>query len=126
MDVNLLLSAFVLLFFKHFIVDFPMQTRYQYSNKGKYGHPGGILHAGLHTIGTMVALVPFLGYSTLLLILAIAEGVAHYHIDWAKIYINTRMEWECNTSERFWWLLGFDQFMHYMTYATMLLIYVRA
>lgn len=28
------------------------------------------------------------------------------------------------TSEKFWWLLGFDQYLHYMTY--ILLIYIAA
>lgn len=125
MDVNTLMWVFALLFLKHFVVDFPMQTHYQYSNKGTYGHPGGILHAGLHTIGTLVFLVPFLGYSGLLLILSIAEGVVHYHIDWAKMQINTRANWACNTSEWFWVLLGFDQFLHYMTYFVMMMVYIN-
>jgi hypothetical protein len=34
--------------FKHAVADFYLQTAYQYSNKGKYGHPGGIIHAGIH------------------------------------------------------------------------------
>lgn len=41
-----------LLFTKHFIVDFPLQWEYQWKNKGTYGHPGGIIHAALHGIGT--------------------------------------------------------------------------
>jgi len=45
---------------KHFIVDFPLQAHpYQYKNKGTYGHPGGLLHSGLHLVGTLLFLLPF-------------------------------------------------------------------
>ena len=45
---------------KHLIVDFPLQAfPYQYKNKGTYGHPGGLLHAGLHLLGTFLVLVFF-------------------------------------------------------------------
>src|SRR5262245_47086258 len=49
----LILAAVAILLFKHAIADFYLQSAYQYSNKGKYGHPGGILHAAIH-----VALTP--------------------------------------------------------------------
>jgi len=44
MTVELLLI--LLLFTKHFVLDFPLQTKFQWSNKGTYGHPGGLLHSG--------------------------------------------------------------------------------
>ena len=36
----------LLLALKHFIADALLQRPYQYLNKGIYGHPGGIVHAG--------------------------------------------------------------------------------
>jgi hypothetical protein len=51
--VLLALAATVVLMSKHAVADFYLQTPYQYLNKGKYGHPGGIIHAGIH-----VALTP--------------------------------------------------------------------
>lgn len=98
---------------KHFIVDFLLQKKYQYSNKGIYGHPGGILHAGLHGISTWLCLffiTPFAIH------MAFVDFVAHYHIDWAKTNINQKMGWGPNTHEEFWYLLGLDQFLHYLTY----------
>lgn len=106
-----------LLGIKHFVVDFLLQRKYQYSNKGKYGHPGGLLHAGLHGIGTWLCLVAL---SPLALVLAIADAVAHYHIDWAKTNINQKMGWGPNTHEEFWWLLGLDQLLHYLTYVVII------
>lgn len=103
-----------LLFTKHFIVDFPLQHKYQWSNKGTYLHPGGLLHAGLHGIGTFLC---FLMVSPLVgIYFGLLDAFFHYHIDWAKMNINMIMTWKPNTHEQFWWLLGLDQYLHAMTY----------
>jgi hypothetical protein len=113
---------FLLLAFqvKHFIVDFPMQTPFQWQNKGTYGHLGGILHAGLHAAATLAILmlfnIPFIAS----FLLALAEGIVHYHIDWAKMNINRAKGWECNKHAQFWVLLGFDQLLHQLTYIALL------
>lgn len=39
-----------------------------------------------------------------------------------KLYIIEKKEWLPNTSEWYWYLLGLDQFLHYMTYV--LIIYL--
>lgn len=108
------LIVMTLLFTKHFIVDFPLQPRYMYSNKGTYGHPGGLLHAAAHGAGTWVCLVWFNPIAALWL--SLADAVVHYHIDWAKMTINKRMGWGPTTHEEFWWLTGLDQFLHALTY----------
>jgi hypothetical protein len=113
-----LLLVFTLLIVKHFIVDFPLQTKYQWSNKGTYAHPGGILHAGLHGIGTYVCLFWYAPVAAVYL--AFADMFIHYHIDWAKMNINSKMGWGPNTHDEFWWLLGLDQFLHYLTYVAIL------
>jgi hypothetical protein len=109
-----LLLIFTLLIVKHFIVDFPLQTKYQWSNKGTYGHPGGILHSGLHGIGTYLCLFWYAPIAAVYL--ALADMVIHYHVDWAKMNLNAKMGWGPNTHEEFWWLLGLDQLLHYLTY----------
>lgn len=112
---------FIGLITKHFLCDFPLQTRYQYSNKGTYGHPGGLLHALISVAGTMVALVVVLGYYNFFWWVALLEGVIHYHMDWAKMNLNNKWKLGPLTSEQFWWLLGFDQWIHYLTYAAMII-----
>lgn len=112
--MNEILILSLLLFTKHFIVDFPLQHRYQYSNKGRYGHPGGLLHAGLHGIGTYLCFVWFAPMAAIYL--ALIDAVVHYHIDWAKVNINDKMKWGPQTHEQFWWLLGLDQYLHALTY----------
>jgi len=112
MNDTLILVA--LLFTKHFIVDFPLQNRFQYANKGTYGHPGGLLHASIHGLTTALCFWWWAPLSCL--ILGFMDAVAHYHIDWAKVNINARMGWGPTTHEEFWWLTGLDQFLHALTY----------
>ena len=112
--MNTTLILITLLFTKHFIVDFPLQHKYQWSNKGTYGHPGGILHASLHGLATMLC---FWWYAPLACIyLGFIDAFVHYHIDWAKMNLNAKMGWGPNTHEQFWWLLGLDQYLHAITY----------
>ena len=111
---------------KHFICDFLIQTKYQYSNKHILGHLGGILHALIHVIGTCVVgwlivpklLIPYL------VTLSMFEGIIHYFTDWAKMNINIHFGWKCNTNEEFWWLTGFDQWIHGMCYIVILLFLI--
>lgn len=82
------LQALLLLFVKHFIADFPLQKwAYQYANKGTYGHPGGLLHAGIHVIGTFAVFMFMFDQLSLAAVyvagfLALLDGVIHYHVDW--------------------------------------------
>lgn len=112
--MNEILILISLLFIKHFIVDFPLQNKYQWSNKDKYGHPGGLLHASLHGLATMLC---FWWYAPLACIyLGLIDAVIHYHVDWAKMNLNSKMGWGPTTHEQFWWLLGADQLAHAATY----------
>jgi hypothetical protein len=112
--MNTVLVVLLLLTIKHFVVDFLLQNKFQWSNKGTYGHPGGLLHAGLHGVGTALCLYAFDWQH--ILFFAGFDAVIHYHIDWAKMNINARMGWTATTHEQFWWLLGLDQFLHSLTY----------
>lgn len=112
--MNETLILVLALFAKHFIIDFPLQNKYQWSNKGTYGHPGGLLHSALHGFGTM--LVFNFVAPVAALYLGLMDFVLHYHIDWAKMNLNSKMGWGPTTHEMFWWLLGLDQFLHALTY----------
>lgn len=113
-------------------MDFLLQTKYQYSNKGTYGHPGGIIHAQLHALASWMILF-FLGYhANIIFWLALAEAVVHYHIDWAKVQITKNCGWsKFDTgdaynpahlrifSNNYFHALGFDQLLHQLTYIAM-------
>jgi hypothetical protein len=107
---------------KHFVLDFLYQPPYQWKNKGTFGHPGGILHAGQHAVMTFCLLLGFTGGSLIALWLALAEFVAHYLIDWGKMNLNKKMGWGPTTHEQFWQLLGFDQLLHQLIYLGIVLI----
>jgi hypothetical protein len=105
------------LLLKHFVCDFPLQAfPWMYRNKGTYGHPGGIAHAAVHVVGTLLAL-GFCGVGFWIsLAAAVADGIVHYHIDWAKMRIGAWKNWGPTNSEYFWMLLGIDQLLHQLTY----------
>lgn len=107
----LLITAF---FLKHFLCDFPLQRwAYMFANKGTYGHPGGILHAAIHGIGTFIILavfgLPAIGF-------ALLDALIHYHVDWAKMKIGKVYNLKPDNSEWYWHLLGLDQLIHALTY----------
>ena len=111
-----MVTVLFLLFTKHLIIDFPLQTPYQWMNKGTYGHPGGLLHAGLHALGTLFVFLIVGASIEGAIILAVIDGIVHYHIDWAKMNINSRYGWKADTSPHFWTLLGINQYLHALTY----------
>lgn len=112
-----------LLLTKHLVVDFFLQGPYQYKNKGTFGHPGGILHASLHGLGTLVVFT-LCGFGTLSIALALLDACSHYLIDYTKVQINRRAGWGPTTHEQFWWLLGIDQWAHQMIYILMVALAV--
>jgi len=112
-------ALFALLFIKHFITDFALQTGWMVRTKGQYGHIGGVVHAGLHVIGSAAVLVFFTVSPLLMLTLLAGEGVVHYHLDWAKDRL-VSLGGFSPTSQIFWILTGLDQLLHQLTYLVMI------
>lgn len=109
-------EALLGLFIKHFICDFPLQMfPWIYQNKGRYFHPAGIAHAGIHGIGTFIVLIFFIDINISILF-ATLDMLLHYHIDWAKMNLSRLYDLKPNNSEWFWVLLGLDQLLHHLTY----------
>jgi hypothetical protein len=112
----LILAAVGVLMLKHMLADFYLQTPYQYLNKGRYGHPGGLLHSAIHVALTpLVYLVLAPGSLLVAGALALGEFALHYHIDWAKEQVNAANNLTPQ-DHRFWCLLGTDQLLHGLTY----------
>lgn len=112
--------CFTALSLKHCIIDFPLQTPYQYLNKGTFLHPGGIIHAALHGCGTLLCLLLFVP-SSIAALAGLADAAIHYTIDWTKVNLNKRWGLTPQT-EQFWWLLGTDQLAHYLMYSGLLFL----
>lgn len=117
--------ALLLFFAKHMIADFYLQTSYQYLNKGKYLHPGGLLHAGLHILGSAPIILYFLPSTekNVLYALLIGEFVIHYHVDWVKEQLSKQYKWTPQQTQ-FWVAIGTDQFIHYVTYLVMVAVLI--
>ena len=118
---ELALLAMAVLLIKHALFDFVFQGRYQLENKHIYGHPGGLLHAGLHIVGTapvFLVIRPSIGVATAILA---GEFVAHYHIDWAKDQLLRRTGWGY-ADPRYWSVFGLDQLLHGMAYVVIVWI----
>ena len=80
--------------------------------KGQYGKWGGIHHSGLQGICTYVILMHFLGVQACAM-LAVADFVIHYHVDWAKMNITRSLTPQ---DKKYWFWLGLDQLTHSLTY----------
>lgn len=104
----------LLLQLKHFLFDFVLQTPYQLKNKGAYGHPGGVLHSGLHAAATALILLVLATPVALLIAIVVGEFLVHYHIDWGKEQITRRKGTGQNAF--FWRMIGLDQLLHQLTY----------
>ena len=117
--LNQLLLVLLLFQIKHLVADFVLQSAYILNNRKVYGHPGGLLHVAIHLAGSLASLLVIGGNSRTILILLLAEAVIHYHIDWFKDNIVAARSWTPKDA-KFWYLLGFDQFLHQITYLGMI------
>lgn len=140
-----LLALGLLLALKHFLCDGPLQFQFQYMNKGKLFHIGGVSHATTHAAGTAIALLlsgAVIGQTALMAALIAADFVAHYFIDYAKTNL-TKKEWAeyigpaqmvdlvqvdpryikshlAIYSDWYFYALVLDQSLHFATYAVIM------
>jgi Protein of unknown function (DUF3307) len=121
-----LLAALAYLLFKHWLADFCLQTPYQYLNKGRYLHPGGLLHSAIHAVLTLPLLLILPPQSPAIAALIVAaEFAVHYHIDWGKDRLNRAARLD-HSKSRYWQLFGLDQLLHGLTYLAMVIALVMA
>ncbi|MDB2315481.1 DUF3307 domain-containing protein [bacterium] len=99
-----------LLFLKHFLFDYVLQSKAMLLSKHIYGRWSGILHAIAHGAGTFFVLS--ITSLTCALFFAVLDTVIHYHIDW----IRGRYGSKDVTSDCFWVHIGLDQLAHGFTY----------
>ena len=116
MDILLLI---MLLQIKHWYADFKIQTYVQTVKKGVWLDPIGISHTVDHIWGTLVALMVFNLFvpisAGLIVVVAFAEGITHYIIDYTKVKYGCKD----NTKPLFWNQFGLDQLAHQTCYLIM-------
>lgn len=98
--------------------DFFWQTPRMLADRGRYLHMGRAQHAGLHVIGSALALVIVGASVPLVAAIVLAEWGAHYHIDWAKGRWSDRSG-HTPTDGGYWQAVGVDQALHQLTYLAM-------
>lgn len=101
-----------LLFVKHYVIDFVMQTDAMVKSKGIYGDPQGVWHSAQQGFGTFLVALPFVTTPFGALFVGVLDFVLHYHIDWLKMNKGCRDI----TNPLFWNHLGLDQLAHALTY----------
>jgi hypothetical protein len=117
MSTHDIFILFFLLFTKHYIVDFILQTIEQVRTKGIWGHPVGFSHSLEQGIWTAVVLVFFTDFHTAVAV-GIIETHIHYITDWCKMRFG-----EKNMQEKLYWIqLGGDQYVHYLTYLAIIFL----
>ena len=122
--VQIALLATAYLMAKHMLADFVLQTPYQIRNKGTYLHPGGILHAGIHSALSLPVYAIVRADLRVTILLTLAEFLVHYHVDWTKEQVN-RCGQLTQSDATYWWTFGTDQLMHSLTYLAMVWLLMR-
>jgi hypothetical protein len=107
-----------LLFLKHWIIDFVMQTNDMVEGKAIYGNRMGVLHSLQHALATLLILLFFVD-PLIAVALAWFDLITHYHIDYIKMNYGSR---DINT-KAFWNHLGLDQMAHNFVYLIIVWIY---
>lgn len=98
---------------KHFIADFLLQTSWMaHGKEGRQSWLGPLavhvlIHAGL-TLLIALVVAPRLWW------LALIDLVVHFCVDRSKAKVGQRCSWDTKKTQ-YWWLLGFDQFIHQVT-----------
>lgn len=119
----LLVLSLALIETKHLLVDWVWQPCYEHQNKGIYGHWGGIRHSLKNALGTVACLFlvyPWSPTGTWITVFLI-DFITHYHIDWSKKQVTKRYGLDPMLHPQFWWLTGFDQYLHHIVYLVLAL-----
>ena len=107
------MEFFLLLLFKHAIVDLGMQSQLQGIDKGKY-FGNGHIHYAQHGIATFILCAIWLPVVPTI-ICTIIDYIFHWHIDYSKYKLNNLFKLEYR-SKGWWYLNVLDQCCHFITY----------
>jgi hypothetical protein len=105
---------------KHVIADYFLQYGWMIKDKGTYGAKGGLAHAGLHGILTLLVLASLGMPLFFSLVLGALDAVLHYHIDYVKSNV-WKSRGYTSQDQMFWVTHGVDQFAHFLTYVGIIL-----
>ncbi|MCE8511963.1 DUF3307 domain-containing protein [Ruegeria pomeroyi] len=113
-----LLLVLGLLQVKHMFADFFLQTPRMLSGRCQYWHLGRAQHAGIHALGSVLLFLVVGAPAVFALVIAVLEWVVHFNIDYGKASYSDRNALQPNQA-KYWYAMGFDQFLHQLTYLAM-------
>lgn len=119
-----ILILFCLLQIKHMFADYFLQTPRMLSGRATYLHLGRAQHAGVHAVGSAVALAIIGTPFPVLVAICLAEWIVHFHIDWGKARVS-EAQGLCPNDAGYWRAAGFDQALHQFTYIAMVWAWIR-
>lgn len=122
-ELHMVLLLLTLLQVKHLLADFFFQTPRMLADRARYLHLGRVQHAGLHAGLSLMALLVVGVGPEMALVICLAEGIAHFHIDWIKGR-HADLSGKGPEHAGYWHAFGVDQFMHQLTYVAMLWAFV--
>lgn len=112
-----MISFLALCQLKHWLVDFYFQTNEMVRGKGIYGNKYGMVHSLQHGLMMLIVAGLFTDLQ-LAIIIAVADTLVHYHIDWFRMNYGSG-----DTKEKsFWMHFGLDQMAHQITYLILAVI----
>ena len=114
--VSVAIAMLLIFQVKHFVADYLLQPAWVIRGKGDFRQPGGYVHAGVHALGSLPALVLAGLGATEIAALAVVEFVVHFTIDHVKALLSRDSKSGPNT-RAYWAMHGADQLMHQLTYA---------
>lgn len=98
---------------KHYVADFPLQT--SWIARGKERREGWFAPLAVHVLCHAVLMLAIaLAVAPRLWWLALADLVVHATIDRTKSLTGLWGGWNVDQAQ-YWWLMGFDQFLHQTT-----------
>ena len=105
----------ILLFIKHFIADFVLQTNKTAKSKHKYLYLSHSMNHGLLTFGIAVMFVDlYTAFS-----LSCLDFAIHHNVDYIKVKLSKKY----TQADRLYWIyFGADQLLHSLTYV--LIVYL--
>lgn len=110
---------------KHFLADFPFQTKYmlgKFKDKGWFAPLAA--HGGVHAALTFAIATPFVGF-IVGLFLATLDFVLHVTMDRLKASPSMWGRYKPDQTQ-FWNALGFDQMIHHFTHYLIIAVIVTS
>lgn len=119
--LTLTIAVMVCLQIKHFAADYLFQPMWLIKGKGHFDQPGGYVHAAIHAVLSIPALLLAGSGALVIAVIISVEFVVHFIIDHLKAVISIR-NGKGPATGVYWALHGADQLAHHLTYATMVAV----